>query len=222
MNKTALLRRIACAVIFLGGTLGASAVTLDQAVEQALANNLDLRAASYNLEIGRGKLIQAGLWPNPELEFAGNTERPFSSGNERTYSSGFSQAFPISGRLAKGKRVARVDVAQAAFEIRNRERLLIGEVEKDFLAALILRRQIAAREEVQAINQELLKISEARFKSAEVSEVDVNLARIEVQRLQLENDLVRADLNARLITLRAKLGLAPNAPLAIEGDLTSC
>lgn len=219
MNKTALLPPIACAVIFLGGTLGASAVTLDQAVEQALANNLDLRAASYNLEIGRGKLIQAGLWPNPELEFAGNTERPFSRGNERTYSSGFSQAFPISGRLAKAKRVARVDVAQAAFEIRNRERLLIGEVEKDFLAALILRRQIAAREEVQGINQELLKISEARFKSAEVSEVDVNLARIEVQRLQLENDLVRADLNARLITLRAKLGLAPNAPLAIEGDL---
>ncbi|MEO8438894.1 MAG: TolC family protein [Spartobacteria bacterium] len=220
MNKKIFLRWGTWAVILLAGTSGpVSAITLDQAVEQALANNLDLRAAYYNLEIGRGKLIQAGLWPNPELEFAGNTERPFSSGNERTYSSGFSQAFPISGRLAKAKRVARVDVAQAAWEIRNRERLLIGDVEKDFLAALVLRRQIAVREDVKGINQDLLNISEARLKRAEVSEVDVNLARTEVQRLQLENDLVRAELEARLVTLRQKLGLTPAAPLALEGDL---
>ncbi len=191
MNKEFLLRWAIWTVILFAGSLGpVSAISLDQAVEQALANNLDLRAAYYNLEIGRGKLIQAGLWPNPELEFAGNTERPFSSGKERSYSSGFSQAFPISGRLAKAKRVARVDVAQASLEIRNRERLLIGEVKKDFLSALILRRQIAVREEVKGINQDLLNISEARLKRAEVSEVDVNLARTEVQRLQLELSLI--------------------------------
>jgi len=201
------------------GLGAASALTLDQAVEQALANNLDLRAAYYNLDIGRGKLIQTGLWPNPELEFAGNTERAFSNGHEHTYSSGFSQAFPISGRLTKAKRVARVDVAQALLEIRNRERLLIGEVQKDFLTALVLRQQIAVRDEVKGVNEDLLNISEARLKKAEISEVDVNLARTEVQRLQLENDLVRAELDARLITLRQKLGLAPSVPIALEGNL---
>lgn len=215
-----MLRPIAFAVLVLAlGSDTTSALTLDQAVGQALANNLDLRAAYYNLGIGRGKLIQAGLWPNPELEFAGNTERPFSDEKERTYSSGFTQAFPISRRLAKAKRVARVDVAQALMEIRNRERLLIGEVQKDFLAALVLRRQIAVRDEVKGINQDLLNISEARLKKAEVSEVDVNLARTEVQRLELENDLIRAELNARLVTLRQKLGLAPAAPLTVEGNL---
>jgi outer membrane protein, heavy metal efflux system len=220
MNISCVPRGIAFVLTALALCLGNTcALTLDQAVEKTLANNLDLRAAYYNLDIGRGKLIQAGLWPNPELEFAGNTERPFSSGNEHTYSSGFAQAFPISGRLAKAKRVARVDLAQALLEIRNRERLLIGEVQKDFLSALILRRQIAVRDEVKAANQELLDISEARLKRAEVSEVDVNLARTEVQRLQLENDLVRADLEARLMSLRQKLGLAPDAPLTVEGDL---
>ncbi|HEY8669199.1 MAG TPA: TolC family protein, partial [Terriglobales bacterium] len=196
-----------------------SALTLDQAVDRALADNLDLRAAYYNLEIGRGKLIQAGLWPNPELDFSGNTQRPFSNEKERTYSSDFTQAFPISGRLAKAKRVARVDLAQALMEIRNRERLLIGDVQKDFLTALILRRQIAARNEVKGVNQQFLEISAARLKKAEVSPVDVNLARTEVQRLQLENDLLQAELDARLISLRQKLGLAPDAPVTLEGDL---
>ena len=195
------------------------ALTLDQAVERALASNLDLRAAYYNLEIGRGKLIQAGLWPNPELEFAGNTQRPFSNEKERAYSSGFAQAFPISGRLAKAKRVARVDIAQALMEIRNRERLLVGDVQKDFLTALILRQQIAARDQVKGVNQEFLNISEARLKKAEVSEVDVNLAKTEVQRLQLVNDLLSAELGARLVTLRQKIGLAPDGPLTLEGDL---
>ena len=209
---------IVLSVLALG--LGAaSGLTLDQAVEQALENNLDLRAAYYNLEIGRGRLIQAGLWPNPELEFAGNTQRPLSNEKERTYSNSFTQAFPISGRLAKAKRIARVDIAQALMEIRNRERLLIGDVQKDFLTALILRRQITARDEVKGVNQDLLNISEARLKKAEVSEVDVNLAKTEVQRLQLENDLLSAELGARLVTLRQKVGLAPEAPLTTEGDL---
>ena len=214
--RGALAIMLACPVFFAAA---ASAITLDAAVDRALNDNLDLRAAYYNLEIGRGKLIQAGLWPNPELEFAGNTQRPFSNEKERAYSSGFAQAFPISGRLVKAKRVARVDIAQALMEIRNRERLLVGDVQKDFLTALILRRQIAARDEVRGVNQELLDISEARLKKAELSEVDVNLAKTEVQRLQLENDLLGAELGARLVTLRQKIGLAPDAPLELEGDL---
>ncbi len=219
-SRSGIIRCTFCALILTLGSRGtALGLTLDGAVDRALANNLDLRAAYYNLEIGRGKLIQAGLWPNPELEFSGNTERPFSTEGERIYSSGFAQAFPISGRLAKAKRVARVDVAQAILEIRNRERLLIGDVQKDFLSALILRRQIAVRNESKEVNQDLLNISEARLKKAEVSEVDVNLARTEVQRLQLENDLLSADLDARLVALRQKLGLAPDTPLTLEGDL---
>ena len=216
LGRGSLAIMLACPALFVAT---ASAITLDAAVDRALNDNLDLRAAYYNLEIGRGKLIQAGLWPNPELEFAGNTQRPFSNERERAYSSGFAQAFPISGRLAKAKRVARVDIAQALMEIRNRERLLVGEVQKDYLTALILQRQIAARDDVKSVNRELLDISEARFKKAEVSQVDVNLAKTEVQRLQLESDLLSAELGARLITLRQKIGLAPDAPLTLEGDL---
>ena len=122
----------------------AQAVTLDDAVRAALAGNLDLRAAKYEVEKARGRLIQAGLWPNPELEFSGRTDRAFSSEGERTLSVGFAQAFPITGRLRFARQVRRVDVAQAMVEIRNRERRLIGEVQRDYLTAFLLQRQIAA------------------------------------------------------------------------------
>ena len=104
-------------------------------------DNLDLRAASYEVDKARGRLLQAGLWPNPELELSTTTDRTFNDEGERTSAAGFQQAFPISGRLRFAKRVSRVDVAQAMAEIRNRERLLIGEVQRDFLSVLLLRQQ---------------------------------------------------------------------------------
>ena len=197
----------------------ARAVTLDQAVASALRNNLDLRAAYFEVEKARGRLIQAGLWPNPELQFSTTTDRTFKDEGERTSTAGFQQAFPISGRLHFAKQASRVDVAQAMAEIRNRERLLIGEVERDFLTVLLLRQQIAANREFIGANREFVNVFEERLKRAEVSEVDVSLARVEMQRLELESGLLEADLSARELSFKLRLGISPEQPVAVEGNL---
>lgn len=201
------------------GGQAAGALTLDQAVASALQNNLDLRAAYFEVEKARGRLIQAGLWPNPELGLSTTTDRPFNNEGERVSTAGFQQAFPISGRLHFAKQVSRVDVAQAMMEIRNRERLLIGEVERDFLNVLLLRQQIAANREFIGVNREFVDVFEKRLKRAEVSEVDVNLARVELQRLQLETAVLESDLKARELSLKLRLGLLPEHSLAVEGDI---
>ena len=197
----------------------AQAVTLDDAVRAALAGNLDLRAAKYEVEKARGRLIQAGLWPNPELEFSGRTDRAFSSEGERTLSVGFAQAFPITGRLRFARQVGRVDVAEAMVEIRNRERLLIGEVQRDYLTALLLQRQIAANREFIGVNRDFVTLFEQRLKKAEVSEVDVNLARVEMQRVELETAVLGADLSSRELALKQRLAIGPAGRLEVEGDV---
>ena len=197
----------------------ASAVTMDDAVRAALGNNLDLRAARYDVEKARGRLMQAGLWPNPEMEFSGRTDRAFSNEGERTLSVGFAQAFPITGRLRFARQVGRVDVAQAMVEIRNRERLLIGEVQRDYLTALLLQRQIAANREVIGVNRDFVNLFEQRLKKAEVSEVEVNLARVELQRVELETLVLEADLSTRELALKQRLGIGPSGALDVEGDV---
>ena len=217
------VRCIALGVGLLAASLAfsreARALSMDQAVMGALSNNLDLRAAYYEVEKARGRLIQAGLWPNPELEFSTTTDRTFKNEGERTSTAGFAQAFPISGRLHFAKEVSRVDVAQAMAEIRNRERLLIGEVQRDFLTALVLRQQIAANREFIGINREFVETFEQRLKKAEVSQVDVNLARVELQRLELETAVLEADLSVRELSLKQRLGLAPERAILLEGNL---
>lgn len=195
------------------------AITLDQAVQNALRNNLDLRAAYFEVEKARGRLIQAGLWPNPELQFATTTDRTFNNEGERTSSAGFQQAFPISGRLRFGKQVGRVDVAQAMAEIRNRERLLIGETQRDFIAVLLLRQQISTNREFLGINQTYVDTLTQRKANAEVSDVDVNLATVELQRLQLETAALEAELSTRELSLKLRLGMPPEQPVAVEGSI---
>jgi len=196
-----------------------SALTIDQAVAGALRGNLDLRAASYEVEKARGRLLQAGLWPNPELELSTATDSTFNDEGEQTSAAGFQQAFPISGRLRFAKRVSRVDVAQAMAEIRNRERLLIGEVQRDFLNVLLLRQQIAANREFAGLNREFVDVLEERLKRAEVSEVDVNLARVELQRLGMESAQFESDLVARELSLKLRMGLTPEAKISLEGNV---
>lgn len=195
------------------------AITLDGAVRISLKGNLDLRAAKFEVEKARGRLIQSGLLPNPTMEFGGRTDKLGNNEGERTVSAGFTQAFPLTGRLRLAKQVGRVDVAQAIVEIRNRERLLIGEVQRDYLTALLLRQQIAANREFSTINQEFVTLLDQRLQKAEISEADVNLARVESQRVALETKVLAADLSSRELALKQLLGFNPNDKLELEGDV---
>ena len=217
------MRNLVLAAGLLGGLFALSrdahALTMDQAVKGALSGNLNLRAAYYEVEKARGRLIQAGLWPNPAMEFGLRTDRFWNNEGEGTVSSGFVQAFPISGRLKLAKQLSRLDVAQAMVEIRNRERLLIGEVQRDFLTALLLGQQIAANREYMGVNREFVNLFEQRLKKAEVSEVEVNLARVELQRVELETTVLEADLNSRELALKERIGVGPADALKLDGEV---
>ncbi|HEX8078506.1 MAG TPA: TolC family protein, partial [Chthoniobacterales bacterium] len=140
---------------------------------------------------------------------------------QRTSAGGFQQTFPISGRLRFARQVSRVDVAQAMAEIRNRERLLIGEVQRDFLQLLLLRQQMATNREFVALNRDFVAILEERLQRAEVSELDVNLAQAEFQRLAVEFATLESDVVAREIALKLRMGLPPEHEIALEGSIES-
>ncbi len=213
-------RRVGVVLFLLGVfVVSANALTLDEAARAALANNLDLRAARYEVEKARGRLIQAGLFPNPSIELGGRSDKLGNNESEHTISAGFAQAFPIAGRLRFAKAASRVDVAQAMVEIRNQERLLIGQVQREFVAILLLRDQIAANGEFIETNRNFVNLFEQRLTKAEVSEVDVNLAKVELQRLELDNAGLGVDLGSRELDLRKELGVNPATPLKLDGEI---
>lgn len=70
-----------------------------------------------------------------------------------------------------------------------------------------------------ALDQELARITEARLREGDVAPLDLNLVRVEVDRLRAQTVQSRADLEAQLITLRTLAGFDPTEFLTLAPAL---
>ena len=127
--------------------LAEAPLTLREAAAEALRANPELRAARDAIDAASGRLLQAGLWPNPELGLSGSSDFAFADEGERELSVGVAQPFPIASRLARARDVGRVDVERAVAEARDFERTLVAEVQSSVMSLLALQRTVAAQPE---------------------------------------------------------------------------
>lgn len=192
-------------------------LTPDSATIIALEQNRDLVAARFAIRQAEGRLKQAGLWPNPEFDLGRNTDAPFASEGEYAFSTGFKQRFPITGRLGKARAVARVDVAQAVAEVRNQERLLAGDALGLSRDLLVTQEKLKANQELQSTIQKLIEVSEKRLQVAEVSPADLNLAKLELQKLTLAQAALLNQQEMATTALNHLLGREPKSPLQMSG-----
>lgn len=213
-----LLVFLSSSVLLAGAGLPARAggLTLEQAINVAVQGNKDLQAARYAAAQARARLQQAGLPPNPRLDIAARNAPIFRNGDGYTASIGLSQQFPVAGRIARQKDVARVDVALAVAEIRQAELKLAGDVAAGFYRLQALNRQIETRERLIDVDRKLVAATRGRFKAAEVSELDVNAAQLDLQRLSQERALLHSQRATQLAQLNQLLGRAAAQPLELD------
>jgi len=196
-------------------------LTPESAVAVALENNLDLVAGRLAIRQAEGRLKQAGLWSNPDWETGYAPDTAFGNSGEYNFSTGFKQRFPITGRLTKAKAVARVDVAMALAEVRNQERLLAGEVLGLGRGLLVTQEKLKADQGLKDTLQKIIEVSEKRLKVAEVSVADVNLAKLEWQKLTLAQAGLLNQQEIASTTLNRLLGREPKTPLQISGTVSA-
>jgi outer membrane protein TolC len=122
------------------------------------------------------------------------------------------------------RRERRVEVATSALDMArfaedDVERRLRGEVESKFGDALAALRNLQFIEELLALNRQALALSEARAGQGAGPQLDADLVRVEVNRI----DSLRADYEARLavalLELKSLVGMAPEEDLRLGGTL---
>ncbi|MFA5172110.1 MAG: TolC family protein [Sulfuriferula sp.] len=197
----------------------AAEMTRLQAIDIAVQSNKDLQAARYTVEQARARLLQAELAPNPRLDIAARNDLIFKNQGEYAASIGISQQFSVVGRIAHQQEVARVDVALALAEIRQAELKLAGDVTSQFYRILALNRQIEVREHLIDVDQKLVLGTRNRFKAAEVSELDVNTAQLELLRLTQERTLLLSQRITQLAQLNQLLGRAGTQAITLNDTL---
>lgn len=192
---------------------------LNQLIALAERDNKDLQAARYAIDVGRARLLQAGLRPNPRLDLAARSDFLFNNEGEYALSAGISQDFPIAGRILRQKDVARVDIALAEAEVANAQRRVAEDIAAKYYRLLVSDKQVATLDGLVGVDEKLAKTTRNRFRAAEVSELDVNTVQIDIQRLILERALLQSEQLAITAALNTLIGRAPATPLRVVGPL---
>src|SRR5574341_728834 len=194
-------------------------LTIDQAVDLALREDRDLMAARIQVEESRGRLTQAGVFPNPALESDFIFDSIFANEGERAFSAGISQPLPLSGRIGAQKRVARVNIKRTFADLAELERKLVRNVRSTFINLLAIDEQIKLQDTLISLNSELIEAIKAGIKEGLASEKDLNAVAIALQQTRQEKEVLIAQRKSKILELNKLLGKPSTFSFLPQGGL---
>ncbi len=197
-------------------------VTLKEAVEVALKNNLQLAVARKKLEVARAERIKSSLLlpSNPELE-SEIGRRDSSSPDEKhtDYSISLSQEFEIYGQRRKRIRVTDKNMEKVKYEIANVERNVIAKVMINFNEVLTSLEAVKLQSNVENIFERLWSATSERYKAGAISALELNSIRIKYGLAKEQSLVAKRNYQTNLLNLKLILGMPKDKPLTIHGDL---
>lgn len=206
----------------------ATHISIESAVGLALRHNHQLQAQRLSTDMSRADEITAALKPNPVLTST-NASFPVFSPSQLTLNSiANNQSFVESlGYLFErgGKRERRIQVAQdttavAARNSLDAERQLTFQTQQAFIAVLLAKSALElARKDVQSFST-VVDVNRARLTAGDLAEAD--FMKIELQRLQFEQDVSAADLALAQAKSELRLDVGEESVTSdfdVDGDL---
>ena len=184
-------------------------ITLDEAVEIFMRQNLQLVAARYDIETADAEKLTARLRPNPQLT-VGLSDLPVNlSGpiiKEQTYDYGISRTIELGGKRAKRMETADAnsDLARGQFQMVVWQ--LTNDLKRKFYTVVLNKSLLNLARENEATFAEIVKHTTELLNAGEISGLDLD--RVEVEKLKFDTDLANAerDYEVALRDLRFALG----------------
>jgi len=195
-----------------------SGMITDEAVSYALSHNADLLAARKEIEATRALVRQSALRANPIIDV--ERKEQLNGSDDDTMIGG---TLPLE---LGGRRSARILVAQRELEMKerlltDRERLLAAEVKTKFGQALGEMIKLAFTENLLTTTDRGYRLVVARVTEGSTAPLEQNMVLVEVNRIRSLRETGEGKVQVALLELRNLMGMAPEEPLRLRGDLNS-
>ena len=203
-------------------------LTLDQAVSEALNNNLELLAKRYDLNIAEARKITASMHPNPtlslgadHLDFLGTGFDDINTAGPSEYSGRFDFTFEGGGKRARRMEVAELARQVTEFQLRDAARQLILDVDNAYVEVLLARGNLSVAQQNRSAFSRIVRISRERVRAGDLARVE--LMRTQLAELQYDNTVILSE--AHLRTAKQKLlllmgrGKNVREEIELEGSL---
>ncbi|MBW3598615.1 MAG: TolC family protein [Planctomycetes bacterium] len=180
----------------------------------ALASNPTLRQAAADVAEARGRWVQSGLYPNPQVGYAGNE---INADGQAGQQGGFvSQTFVTGGKLDWSRAAAARAVDRAVWEMEAQQLRVLTEVRIRFYEALGAQQTVMLAEELRRIAEQGVSIAQQLERALEAPRTDVLQSEVELANVRLLLETARQREFAARQQLAAVVGVVelPCAPLS--------
>ena len=209
-----------CLALFAQAT---PTLTLDQAVREAMSNNLDLAAARYGITIAEARQITAALRPNPvltasadHLDLLGTGYNAINNGGPNEYALRTDFVLERGGKRAARINLAAADRSVAQLSFQDAMRRLHFEVASAFVDVQTAKENLTlAQDNLRTLNS-IVAINSARVATGDLAGVE--LERSQVAALQYQTEVRQAELRLRQSKTALQL-LLGRAGMALEFDV---
>jgi cobalt-zinc-cadmium efflux system outer membrane protein len=191
--------------------------TWQQLRDKFEASNPTLRAGQFNIDESRSQEVTAYLRPNPDVSVS-------TDGTQLTRYQGVYRPFAgtqISPGISylherQQKRELRLESAKKGTTVafsqqQDLERNLLFDLRNAFVQTLQAKAIVGVAKENLAYYDRVLSISQTQLKAGNIAQVDLD--RLELQRVQYEAELESADVNLRTAKIQLLMLLNDHTPL---------
>jgi len=216
-----LVSRACLAALLLAGMASSSraqkALTWEEVRQRFEVNNPTLRAGQIGIDESKANEITAYLRPNPQLALLSDQINPFPGGpSHGTFSAWLTSATVTYLHERDHKRELRQESAQKATGIATStqadlERNLLFSLRSAFVQALQGKAIYQLAKDNLEYYDHFLGVNRERFKVGAIAQVDMD--RLEIQRVQYESDLQTADVNLRTAKIQLLMLLNDRTPV---------
>jgi len=198
------------------GTFAQKTLTWEEARRAFGAANPTLRAGRIGIQESRADETTAFLRPNPDLTVSVDQVNPFNGNPYRP----LTDALPSVGGgyliERRHKRELRRESAQkntaiAASELADQERSMLFDLRNTFVRVLQQKAVLGVTRDSLTYYDGVLEVSRARFKAGDIAQVDLD--RLELQRVQFETDVQTALVNLRTAKIQLRAMLNDRTPV---------
>jgi cobalt-zinc-cadmium efflux system outer membrane protein len=190
--------------------------TWQQIRDRFETTNPTLQAGQLSIQESRAQEITAYLRPNPDAVFSADQIEPFNANPYRPFANLLNTASFAYLHERRHKRELRRESAQKATGIavstqEDLARTLLFNLRNAFVQTLQAKAVLALAKENLAQYDRALGLNRERQKAGDIAQVDLN--RLELQRIQFESDLQMADVNLRTAKIQLLTLLNDRTPI---------
>ena len=199
---------------------GTNSLTLDAAIQLALADNPDLRVLAADIASARGEVTIAMTWQNPEVSVAPGFKTIREPATTEFHGNfGLEQNFEWPGKRALRRAVAEKNVAVRQLALFGFRSQLAIQVRRAYFTLIASREVIALREQRLTLAKSFVDAAKKKVEGGYAPEFEATKAEVEVVSAQKSLREAQAQQDAARVALNSLMGRQPAEPLMASGAL---